>query len=132
MVHPAQRRDDKVTVLRSSPRGRARGCDPNGSLQRGSRKRERSPGCAISYTRAHEGRAEREAKELAREKEKQTAGRSEVECAYSIASFSQLSLYPSSSHSFFPETSPSYPSNEIITFFSLGYKLCSFCYQKVS
>lgn len=69
MAHPAQRRDDKVTVSRFSPR--ARGCDPNGSLQRGSRKRERSAhlGCAIScHTRARARRKIGTRSEEARER----------------------------------------------------------------
>jgi len=33
VAHPGQERDDKVTVSRSSPRSRARSCDPNGSLR---------------------------------------------------------------------------------------------------
>lgn len=78
MVHPAQRRDDKVTVSRSSPRGRARGCDPNGSLQRGSRKRERSPGCTLGLRYLlHTCAARRKigTREEAREKEGKTNGR---------------------------------------------------------
>lgn len=74
MAHPAQRRDDKVTVSRSSPRGRARGCDPNGSLQRGSRKRERSPGCT-SHTWAALSPAHARTKEDRNEKRRSSRER---------------------------------------------------------
>lgn len=126
MAHPAQRRDDKVTVSRSSPRGRARGCDPNGSLQRGSRKRERSPGSTLGLRYLLHTRARRKIgtrSEGAREKEGKTAGRSEVdaECVYSIASFSQLSLSISfllapPFHFFSNKRSLIYPLNEVKRF----------------
>lgn len=89
VAHPAQGRDDKVTVSRSSPRSRARGCDPNGSLRAvhanvnvrspGGRSVARSPQLSATryllHARGDEGRSERRTKELARKEEKRPEGR---------------------------------------------------------